>query len=75
MEPATLTAIITLVTTLLSMVMKFAPDLREIAQNAMLLINKGDNLSEEDLKKIQNYTDLLMERLRKIEEERLAKDE
>ena len=69
MDPVTLT----LIGSLISLLVTYAPEIKHIAENVMLLIDKGENLTEEDKAKIQAYTDEISAKLDKAIKERLEK--
>ena len=60
-------ATITLITTLIGLVVKFLPELKQIGEEIVTLYSSGKTLSEEDLAKMQAFTDKLVEQGRTLE--------
>lgn len=68
MDPIT----ISLITSLISLLIKYEPQIAALGGEILLLYKTGGTLSPEELTKVQAYTDLLMDRLRVVEEARLS---
>lgn len=70
MDPVTLSLIGSLITLLIT----YAPEIKHIGENVMLLIKKGENLTEDEKAQIRAYTDEISAKLDAAIAERLEKE-
>lgn len=56
-------SLISLIASLVGLLIKYEPELAALGKEVILLVSKGDDITEEDLRVLQSYSDHLTERL------------